>query len=472
MLESDNIGKIPKERIQQLEEQLNGSAFRHGTSAFRYGLIPSGYSDHLPIVLTVNEKFSAISWNLLADDHLYNNFMNISGSQLIADLLDQHFPEGTPYQGNLYHLFAELSQYLYTNLNNNQIIIDQNALDGFVSLKNWPSRLARSRDPKKLGDKQKAIESARAHLVALILDNKQAFHNEIICAINHGLEMIYHIKNEAHGVLRFDNRFKQIKEDASLCQQLMAQDILCLQECSSPQAIASLFTGSGKPYQMITHRIHDKTNDHCVIFFCPDKFSLVGEPVCGDLQGKKPYILAKLRNNKTQEVMIVGSIHHPGGKHFMIPTLLAEAVKLKNAAPPAHSFFLLGDYNNTQSFYDKQRQDYESEDDAMLQYYLHYPRSGTLAGSDFGNGNQSIDAVLSNLDSSNQQVALLTGLAHAAPAETPFSVIFQYQPSRQYGAAPEFFQSVQRAVSPEESNCARNAFLVSQKTLSPRNKIM
>ena len=58
------------------QESLNNAlthAFRYGTSAFRFGLIPQGISDHLPIVSQLplkDSQVSMLSWNLLADEPL------------------------------------------------------------------------------------------------------------------------------------------------------------------------------------------------------------------------------------------------------------------------------------------------------------------------------------------------------------------------------------------------------------------
>ena len=68
---------------EKIDEQIK-SAFRYGNSAFRLGLMPQNISDHLPISAEIKfnpsdeENHTMLSWNLLADEHLYNNFMNIT----------------------------------------------------------------------------------------------------------------------------------------------------------------------------------------------------------------------------------------------------------------------------------------------------------------------------------------------------------------------------------------------------------
>ncbi|MBT4885350.1 MAG: hypothetical protein HON55_04270, partial [Legionellales bacterium] len=133
------------ERKQTLEYALASASFRKGISAFRYGLITSGISDHLPISGSVTSDTSGniniFSWNLLSDDHTFNSFMNVTGTGiLIRDLQEssnteqpsdrlrlkeikqEYFPEETGiiklkyYDGmNIKFFFSELSQFLYAN---------------------------------------------------------------------------------------------------------------------------------------------------------------------------------------------------------------------------------------------------------------------------------------------------------------------------------------------------------------------
>ena len=38
-----------------------------------------------------------MSWNLLADEHLYNNFMNITGASFLIEALKTTYPKGNIY---------------------------------------------------------------------------------------------------------------------------------------------------------------------------------------------------------------------------------------------------------------------------------------------------------------------------------------------------------------------------------------
>src|SRR3990167_4992172 len=153
--------KIERSRITELEEKLQ-------SSAFRYGLILKGYSDHLPIQFS-SRKFTAISWNLLADTHLYRNFTNVTGSAMVANALRQQFPDGNPYFDRIYHFFAELAQYLFSKIKTDSIEIDEKLLKGFIYLKACPSRLVCAGDSAEA----KAVESARDYLISLF-SNKNA----------------------------------------------------------------------------------------------------------------------------------------------------------------------------------------------------------------------------------------------------------------------------------------------------------
>ena len=120
------------------------SAFRYGSSAFRYGLVPEGISDHLPVTTktTIEEEEIAImSWNLLADEHLFNNFMNVSGSNILEADLNQELggKENNIYSGTMYHLFAEISQFLIAQ-NKKEIVVDEKILKEFRQITSQPSR--------------------------------------------------------------------------------------------------------------------------------------------------------------------------------------------------------------------------------------------------------------------------------------------------------------------------------------------
>lgn len=458
------MGKIAKSRIDTLASQLQASAFRRGTSAFRFGLVPRGCSDHLPIQLTsTTHGFKAMSWNLLADVHLFNNFMNISGSDVITRLLQKQFPAGNPYIGNIYHFFSELAQYLFDKVDGADTLeIDPALLKQFISLDNRPSRLARSRDPAKAAQKASSIKQARAYLMDLFIDKNSEHAGEFNVAIRHALEMIFHIKK---GALLWENRYQLITENPELGAAMVAQDFLCLQECTNPADIETLFVKAAKPYRLLTHRIHEHTNDHCALFYNPGKYKLI-DAVSGALDGKKPFIVAKFLDNSTGKYIIIGSIHHPGGHHNKLPELLEAVTILSEMPPKASDYYLLGDFNNTREFYEAEQKEITDNEYTML-----FPTRGTLCGSDFENNNQAIDAVLTNIDAKQAQVHVLDTLVPVKPAETPLKLSFKYVQDLQSSAPARFFKPVQREVKQDESRLAAKAMGVSDAVMGPRMKL-
>jgi hypothetical protein len=171
----DFMTKMKNNEIrQELENNLN-HAFRFGSSAFRFGLIPEGVSDHLPIKASLplkNSDVTMFSWNLLAEEHLFNNFRNISGLSDLQKAFNQKL--GTQehiYNNAMHHLFAELAQFIYDKIPNesNQIIIDAALLHDFVSDSSQPSILARSGTPDSAKENIRKIEIARAKFVELVI---------------------------------------------------------------------------------------------------------------------------------------------------------------------------------------------------------------------------------------------------------------------------------------------------------------
>ena len=412
------------------------SAFRRGTSAFRFGLIPEGPSDHLPFLVQAPDT-TFVSWNLLADDHLYNNFMNISGSQYWIEAIKRYYPAGNSYytekENKLFYFFAELAQYLYKNRSDNEIEITDNLLRGFVSLRAQSSNLARSRTPEEAAKKAIQLEIARAQLIHIFIQEtqlalaKSSYAHEFKLSIKHSLELIHHIQH-SNGSLKWVNRFQLIKKNQALVNKLISADFICLQECTDPNDMLELFRLNNKSHRSITYRINDQTNDHCVLMYDNQKFALIGNAIQLTLE-KKPSILAKFQNRSTHNYFIVGSIHHPGGHANLIEKLLEQANHLKKNPEEALNFYLLGDYNHPADFFQHPK--------------MIYPTRGTMAGSDYGNINRSIDAVLTN------QLAPLTAkvieeLKISAPAQS-ISLAVKFK-SPQTIAYPGFFQRVERGV--------------------------
>jgi hypothetical protein len=450
-----------KEKCLSLEEKLTHSAFRRGTSAFRLGLIPTGPSDHLPLIAKIKHQEQAnltlLSWNLLADDHLFNNFMNISGIRLLADILKEHYPEGNSYynqqENKLFYFFAELAQYLYKNQANNRIHVTKKLLQEFIAIKNQSSNLARSRDPKIAEEKIKQVENARAEIIALFckalaLNFSQA--HELQLAIKHSLEMIHHIENP-QGALKWVNRLQHIKDNSALIDQLQNSDFLCLQECTKPDDIVCLLKTDEKEFRSITFRVDERTNDHCALIYDNKKFALIGEPIKYALENKKPCIFAKFQDRNTDQCFIMGSIHHPGGKHNLLEDLLKQAASFKQAPDEKINFYILGDYNHTENFFKHPN--------------LIYPAQGTMAGCDFGNINCPIDALLTNHNASAIDLQLAVGLSVSTPAQR-LPLVVQFESSEKI-AYPRFFQMVDREIEKAFDPELTQSFGTSNATRAP-----
>ena len=419
-----------KKVAKELEDNLN-HAFRYGSSAFRLGLIPKGVSDHLPIVMKINlgqENLQMMSWNLLADEHLFNNFMNITGSSLLETALDNQLGDAKNiYNGAMYHLFAELAQYLYPIISdeNHGITIDENLLRGFVPNSAQPSRRARSRTPEVAQEKEALVELARNAVVDILLNASDPNHHEYCLAIEQSLELIYHIK-DPNGALRWENRFERLKGNKKAVAEFLSQDIIALQECTNPNDIEILFQSAEKSMTMISHNASnsDTSTDNVVLAFDSEKYSIVeavspGNPILTNFEGKKPAIYCKLLNHETGQEFIVASIHHPGGGHDL-RTEIIENIKLLQAGNSAMPFFIAGDYNHT----NEQFVELTPEGKDALPN-LYYPSThGTMSGSDYGNTNQCIDAIMSNTDLTGM-VEISSAIQASQPAETPIKINFE-----------------------------------------------
>ncbi len=415
-------------------EQKLSHAFRYGSSAFRFGLIPEGVSDHLPIVSEVSvgeRKVKLSSWNLLADEHLFNNFMNITGSDLLRADLDVRLDgqKNNIYHNAMYHLFAEIAQYLYKHANEDgRLDITKALLEGFLSTKTQPSRLTRSRNPDTVTEKTKQVEDARQVLIRMLCDVSHEHHHEYQLALKQSLELIYHIQSPG-GALKWENRFRRFCEHEAAVAELLDQDILALQECTNPSDIEGLFNErAGKNMAFICHNTSrtGHSTDNVVLAYNTNRFKLVTDesitnPVFGSFEGKKPALYCKLEDLETKEQFIVGSIHHPGGPHDLRHEIL-ETVNELQAGQSDMPYYIMGDYNHTQ----KQFNRLSSESIAAEQYHMLYPvQTGTMAGSDYGNSNRTIDAILSNRTA---DVEVSEQVRTVPPALTALSVAFHLAP--------------------------------------------
>jgi hypothetical protein len=373
---------------------------------------------------------------------------------------------GSEHQNKLYHYFSELARFLYENKTTATIAFNVELLKAFSEAEFfdlYPSHLARSRSAETAEKNKIAVIASRKKMSEILLDSSHPKHHEFCLAIQHSLELYHHIK---YGALKWENRFSIIQNNHKLIASLQKLDFLCFQECTSPEDFQKLHLSQ----TWITHKINEATTDHCVLAYNQQKFKLV-DVVKGALggyvgidgkkiMGNKPFIFGKFENIETNERIIVGSIHHPGGNHHCISEIL-EAVEALRCPPDQKiDFFVAGDYNHSQEFFNDNR------------YVMNYPKLGTMAGSDYGNINRAIDAVLTGgAYLGRVHVERVSDLPIAAPSEAaPPKVHFYRSNSLYANASPSFWKPVQREVSLEDvmKNDITNAFGVSSATFAPR----
>ncbi len=441
-----------------LEKNLAGSAFRRGTSAHRLGLMQEGISDHLPIQIRLNEHKTSttiVSWNLLADAHLYNNFMNISGTQELLAALSEDNIYGGKRNNKLYHYFSELGQFIYDKRKtDHHVILDSTLLAQFNSVQNAGSLLTRSRDPRTSEQNIRRVQESRQAIAALLLNKDHDDAHEFQLAIQHSVDLIYHIKHE-QGILKWSNRLKKLHENKELVGMLSNSDFLCLQECTNPADIHALMPQK----HALVHRVNQHTTDHCALFYNPSQYKLVGEPLYFALDdGKKPCIMARFEHLTSGKQLIVGSIHHPGGTENHLDEIVDKINQLKHSANEAIEFYLPGDYNHSQEFFKK---------NPSFQHPLLYPSLGTMAGADYGNINQSIDAILTNKSANQIDIERIPCLSISKPAEMPLKVHFKDEQVYRPKTSPSFERPVQREVVRDELHDALDILGQNNATYAP-----
>lgn len=123
--------------------------------------------------------------------------MNISGSDYLEAALDKKITgtENTIYSGAMYHLLAELAQYLFKHKVDGQLKITRKLLEGFVPNDAQPSRRARSRNPETAQLKIHQVEAVRKHLVVILCDAAEPHAHEYQLALRQCIELIYHIQS-------------------------------------------------------------------------------------------------------------------------------------------------------------------------------------------------------------------------------------------------------------------------------------
>lgn len=400
-----------KDVRKQLNKLLTESATRYGSSAFRLGLVTSGVSDHLPIQIQADmagRKLRLISWNMLADQHLYNNLMNVSGAKLLNKYINEK-GIGVAYQNKMHHFFSELAQYLMKQVVGGEVVITKAILGQFVSLAVQNSLLARSKDPVVAEQRRQAVIKARKELMAIFSDDTHPLAHELKLAIKHSMELIYHIQN-GKGALAWRNRVRHLQENRKLLQRLSTSDVIALQECTDPKEVLELLQTHNPNFRMVVHRVNDRTSDQCVLVFDESKLAIDSEVIKTDFSGQKPCLYARFVDLQTKEKCVLGSIHHPGGNHDHIDTIRENLQTLQQGQ--GYKSFVMGDYNHR-------------ADEFRAHADILYPESGTMAGNDYGNNNQAIDGVLTNASSDEVKVKLVKLMRPAVPIKAPFEVKFK-----------------------------------------------
>ena len=395
----------------KLEQALSAAVFRKGISAFRYGLVTSGISDHLPIAATADitsDTINIFSWNLLSDDHTFNSFMNVTGTRILLDDIEvplnilekdselrkiklTYFPDITSkiklsfYGGiGIKFFFSELSQFLYEHKKSTaeregdivyEIDFNRDFLQKFVveqgSVKLKPNATKEELD---------LIQKERLYILDILLDKSNKNHCEYLLAIRHSLEIIFHLKE---GSFDFANRLDRMAQQPLLLDKLKTQDIYAFQECSDPDDLVEFIEHYvNREVAFISHSIKEGSKDNVVIMFNKSKYKVDDKRIIkGDFSGRKPYIIAVLNNLKTGENIIFGSIHHPGGRENLI-IQLEEHIKNLQREIGDVPFFVMGDYNHERDFFKSN--------------LLKFPQYPTFTANDYDNYGKSIDGILAN----------------------------------------------------------------------------
>ena len=425
-------------RKMALQKAFTDSAFRVGTSLFRLGLIPSNVSDHLPIDIHAeinNEEHQILSWNMLSDEHLFNNFMNISGIETIHDAMHDILGDNNIYKKKHmeYHFFAELSQFLYEKKNNDQrtITIDEHVLKAFCNVDLHGTRIL-GRSPTD--EQKKEVVLAREAFLALYSTENKIMSHEVRQSIRHALEMIYHIKD---GALPWDKRLEYLKSNKKLLGNILGKELLMFQEVTKPGDLVALLNPSDEHHiKMVCHNSNPNgiSKDNCVLMYDERRYELIGDPTTGDIH-KKPYIFALLRDKKNNQSFIAASIHHPGGNTDCRQQYLDLVSKMRTECnDPGICYMIAGDYNHTAHQFNLISNKAEATDRLATMFY---PDKGSMAGNDYGNLNHGIDGVMSNLSDEKIHVSVAEPLMTSKPADPmPYAIHFYSKDTLEYQAGP------------------------------------
>jgi len=397
-----------KDRVH-LQRKLSNPA-RHGVNTSVYGLVTLGISDHLPITFNFL-NYNVLSWNMLANTHLYNALHNVTGLQDLT----KSCSDANSYKRRMIHFLADFSRFIMkTNQDGNgEIKLSTVLFDEYIKMK---------ADNAKPEEKDK-LKKDLAELRDVIMEDKNTYAH----TINHAVSIVYQIE---HGEL--SKRTALLLENKKLLSDMVKKDIICLQECTNPDEILKMLNGNGQKFNMIKHRVneHRSNTDHCVIIYNSEKLEISSknsqpQVIKGALDtrpdgsGGKPYIMARFKDTNGEE-FIAGSIHHPGGGKNELEHLNTEMESLKISKNEEIPIFSAGDFNNADVKINEMLNQTAADKKNLALTYIT-TNEGTMAGPDYGNQNLSIDGVIST--ESNITVKVPESARQIArPLDCPYTV--------------------------------------------------
>ena len=385
-----------------IDSHLKNSSMLGYSGQVTAGAIPiNAASDHLPIKWKEegDKGLEVLSWNMLSDEHLYNSFMNVAN----IEAYNKHFKEneallvGNFYKDKLRTFFYELSEfarkeqgfsenneaYAYSSKNLDEF----SKSDFFFPTPKSPEEInARKESRLKMVDWFKGLPKD----LKVEGPNKQDF----ALSVAHSLQILHHIE---HGGLKWtkdvDSRLSQLKESVASKKKREVLDkggFICLQECTSPKEVLSLIGLDDNKYQMITHNVREGSKDNCVIIYDSSIYEVLDKKKLALAHDKKkPALVVKFSNKSNPSEIIIGSIHHPGGKENDM-VKVTEAITQLNQSKKC-KVVIAGDFNHESVFFKESCKDLK----------CFKPKLGTMAANDYNNRNKAIDLVFSNIENAS-----------------------------------------------------------------------
>lgn len=410
------------ERMAQLRERLENSAYRRGISVGIQGTMKIAPSDHMPISIKFDD-ISIASWNLLTDQFTWNYFRDVGEKPYFADVKR----DGKALDWRT--LFSDFGNFVF---NNSEIKKDENNEDYYdikITKEFLNSFLAEKRlkhqqlKEKLIQDENYDAKIKRSEgtmkdaeiFVDLVLDSTNPNHGDIQTSIRHAIEIKYAYTK---GYLRWEERLQKIKENKFLVENLASHNFFCFQECTEPQDMLTLLKNKNgdKNLAMLSHAVEEETKDNCVIIYDQNKYELEQLSNFGLANNSKPCIIAKFRSLENNTSIIIGSIHHSGRGKSELKFIL-EKVNLLLQGNEDIPILLLGDYNHQRPFY--------ANDLIDSDFDLKMPSGPTMAGLEHGNLNKAIDGVLTNRPTETTVEVLPQG-TFASQVVLPFKIEFEF----------------------------------------------